>query len=426
MIVMENVKPHRIIFIVLVVFLIAVMGLAVGMSLRNSAELRAILEESVKSQLISVSIAARAIIDVDKFESYNSSEDVEADMDAYIRTRTALRVLQKEVGAKYIYAIKRVDGEYRFIFDTDIENETMFDVYELSPVHVQAFHGREAAGIMNVADEWGSYNTGAAPIWKDGVVIGVICTDTEDTFIRQNISTSSFNAFLLVLTMIMAICAMLVTVMILLHRVQAMQEKLFLMANYDSITGLPNRQYLMDYLDELSSGGGKSVTPYALMFVDLDNFKKVNDGAGHDAGDELLRNIAVYLDSVHSDSKLFRPSAGTLNVSARVGGDEFVKIAPGILSEEEAAELAQTLLDNFGSQSTDRFIEKYQVGLSIGIALFPYHTSNYNVLIKYADIAMYHAKRSGKNGFCIYSDELGTENIGDGIQEEDTDGNRKE
>jgi diguanylate cyclase (GGDEF)-like protein len=196
---------------------------------------------------------------------------------------------------------------------------------------------------------------------------------------------------------------------VLLRRVTAMQNKLFRMANYDLITGLPNRQYLMDYLARISEKASKTNEPFALMFIDLDNFKKVNDGAGHDAGDELLRHIATYLSGIHENSKEFRPSAGILNVSARIGGDEFLQVVPGISTETEAAIAAQKVLDNFHSQALDRFIEKYKVGLSIGVALFPYHSANYNVLIKYADIAMYHAKHGTKHSFCIYTDEMGQE-----------------
>jgi diguanylate cyclase (GGDEF)-like protein len=412
MIELERNRLHKIIVLVLSLFLVAVLALVLGMSIRNSTALRDILEESVKAQLISISVAAREIIDEDKFDSYNNRENIASDGDDYARTLSALRLLQREVGAQYIYALKRIDDKYYFIFDTDTENDTLLTEYDLSPVHEQAFLGRESAGIMNVVDEWGSYNTGAVPLMKDGVVVGIISTDIEDTFIKQNALTARFNVIFLALSMIVAMSAMLLTVLLLMRRVQNMQEHLFRMANYDTITGLPNRQYLMDYLTRITSRD-KSADPFMLMFIDLDNFKKVNDGAGHDAGDELLHEIAEYLDATHanSNSKSFRPSPGILNVSARIGGDEFVKIIHGVSGESEASELAQQILDNFGSQSLDRFIEKYKVGLSIGVALFPYHSTNFNVLIKYADIAMYHAKQSGKNRYCVYKDEMGVDEI---------------
>lgn len=186
-----------------------------------------------------------------------------------------------------------------------------------------------------------------------------------------------------------------------------MQTKLKRQALYDNVTNLPNRQYLMDYLARLTSGPEK--TPFAILFIDLDNFKLVNDNAGHDAGDELLRHIAQYLDSSAENVKSFRPSAGQLNIAARVGGDEFIQVVNGVDNEEKAAEVARHLLDNFKSEHVDRYIDKYNVGMSIGVALYPFHSDNYHVLIKYADVAMYHAKHGGKNQYTIYTDEMSQE-----------------
>lgn len=141
----------------------------------------------------------------------------------------------------------------------------------------------------------------------------------------------------------------------------------------------------------------------------MDNFKLVNDNAGHDAGDELLRHIAQYLDSTAENAKSFRPSAGQLNIAARVGGDEFIQVVNGVDTAEKAAEVAKHLLENFQSEQIDRYIEKYKVGMSIGVALYPYHSANYHVLIKYADVAMYHAKHGGKNQYRIYTEEMSQE-----------------
>ncbi|MDR3277919.1 MAG: GGDEF domain-containing protein [Oscillospiraceae bacterium] len=400
-------KMSRVTLWVIIAFLVVVFAAVIFMTLKNTGDMQEILEDSVRAELISISIAAREIIDPEAFDSYNSIADVEADAEAYAQTLAQLRTLQQNVGAEYIYALKQVNGQYNFIFDTDTEDDTIFIEYELSLVHEQAFLGKETADIMNVTDEWGSYNTGAVPIWKDGKVVGIVSTDITDTYIERSSETARRNAILLSIVMVVTMGVMVSALIVLLRRVSAMQNKLFRMANYDVITGLPNRQYLMDYLEQLSAKGDKIKEPFALMFVDLDNFKKVNDGAGHDAGDELLRHIALYLDGFHERSRAFRPSAGILNVSARVGGDEFVQIVPGIASEEEAAAAAQKLLDNFSSQALDRFIEKYKVGLSIGVALFPYHSTNFNVLIKYADIAMYKAKRGTKNSYFVYNDEMG-------------------
>jgi diguanylate cyclase (GGDEF)-like protein len=377
------------------------------MTLRNTADLTRILESNIKSGLISTSVAARSLLDIDRFDSYNSAEDIYNDWEAFQETLESLRDLKRKTGVSYIYTLKQIDGKYHFILDTDEEDEAIFDEYEISFVHEQAFLGKDYAGIMNVVDEYGSFNTGAVPIWKDGQVIGIISTDIRDMYINASRIASTRNAIVLILSLFATMTAMTIIAWLLLRNIRKMQEKLFHMANYDILTGLPNRQYLMSYLAETIDIAKSHNEPFAFLLIDLDNFKSVNDGSGHAAGDELLRHIALYLDNVHDDhSKSFRSSAGVLNFSARLGGDEFVQIVAGVRTIDEAQIVAKTVLDNFSSQTIDHYVEKYNVGLSIGVALYPYHTENYDVLIKYADMAMYHAKKNGKHAFCIYSDEM--------------------
>ena len=389
-----------------IVFSIIVIGITVFMTLKNTAELTEILEESIKSGLISTSLAARSLLDIDAFDSYNSAEDIMRDSEHYYETLEHLRHLQRQIGVEYIYALKLIDGKYHFIFDTDEEEDTLFDEYEISTVHERAFLGEESAGIMNVIDDYGSFNTGAVPIWRGGRVIGIISTDIADVYIEESSGAATRNSTLLIVTIVITMCVLIAIVALLMQNVKKMQDKLFRMANFDVLTGLPNRQYLISYLDDISKKALRNGESFAFLLIDLDNFKKVNDGAGHDAGDELLRHFAVYLDSIHGNSKSFRPPAGALNVSARIGGDEFVQIVPGIATTDAAEMMAKRLLENFSSQTIDRFVEKYQVGMSVGVALFPYHTENFNVLIKYADIAMYNAKKNGKNTYSIYNDEM--------------------
>ena len=189
--------------------LIVVLAVSVFLAVKNNRDHRAILETSIKSDLISISMTARDRIDLESFYSYNSIEDIEADIENYYRVLESLRSLKEVVGATYIYALKEIDGEFFFIFDTDPELETVYDIFdpyeELSEVHINAFSGIASAGIMNVVDQWGSYNTSAIPIWKDGKVIGIISTDIEDHFVRADQRASNINIIVLVvlLTLVM-------------------------------------------------------------------------------------------------------------------------------------------------------------------------------------------------------------------------------
>ena len=193
---------------------------------------------------------------------------------------------------------------------------------------------------------------------------------------------------------------------LLLHNVKKIQLRLLHIANCDVLTGLPNRQYLMSYLSEAKIYAQKHDRPFAFMLLDLDDFKRVNDGAGHDAGDEFLRNFADYLNSFNGNIKILHPPTGTQDVSVRIGGDEFVYIAHRVQTEKDVKAIATKLLDNFNSENVSPYVSRFGLGLSIGISLFPSHSDNYTALIKYADIAMYHAKSNGKHNYCIYNDGL--------------------
>lgn len=386
-------------------FFVLVLAVVVGMNVKNTMNLRSILADSVKSQLLSVSMAAREMIDVDDFIRYDSADA--AALPEYQATLSRLRLLCDGVGAKYIYALKMQGDRYVFVFDTDSEDEEIFISYDLSPVHAAAFAGRNAADILNVEDEYGSFNTGAVPIWNKGQVVGIVCTDIKDEYMESSLTTAFYNSTMLVCMLAVTMLVTFVAVVQLLNRLKGMQQKLQRQALYDTVTDLPNRQYLMEHLAKLTSAAAQK--PFALFFIDLDNFKTVNDNAGHDAGDELLRHIAQYLDGALEDTKSFRPAAGQLNIAARVGGDEFIQVVHGVETEERAGEIATRLLGNFKNQYLDRYIEKYAVGMSVGVALYPYHANNYHVIIKYADMAMYAAKQAGKNQYRIYSDELNRE-----------------
>ena len=381
-------------------FFIAVFVVVLWVNMKTQTDAQALLEDSVCNQLISISVAAREIIDVDSFLTY--TDEHAAENTAYQTTLKQLRDLQKQVGAKYIYALRMIEGEARFIFDTDLEGT--FDAYELSTVHKEAFAGDESASIMSVQDKWGSFNTGAVPIWKDGDVVGIVSADIEDSFLSKSLADSSRNTTLLATSLGIMLIIIVIAMNVMLNKLKRVQDELHHMAHFDKLTNLPNRQYLFKQLDSLSKK--KPLIPFAVFFIDLDNFKTVNDSAGHDAGDELLQCIGKYLEAPSENTQVFRPTAGRLNVTARIGGDEFIIVATNIDMAEDAASHAKALLDGFSSVEIDRYIGKYNVGLSIGVALFPHHTKDVNVLLKYADIAMYHAKRSGKNQYVVYDESL--------------------
>ncbi len=392
-------------------FCLVLLALMLAVNWKGQKDSRQLLFDSIKSQLISISAGAREIIDPQEFAGYNQPSDIENNPQ-YDRTLQKLRQLANSTNAKYIYALKKIGDRYIFIFDTDAIDTAVFQDYNIYPVHTDAFRGKESAGVMNVTDEYGSFNTGAVPIFKDEKVIGIVAADTDDRLVAQNIQDTRRNTYLMIGVVASVMAIMFALLHYLLHRIKLMQDNLTRLAHYDAVTGLPNRRFLLESLERLERNTNRN--PFALLFIDLDNFKGVNDVAGHDAGDALLRRIGEYLAKFsrgerHS-TQVYRPGAGKLNVAARIGGDEFILVVPQIATADDAANFAGRLLVDFQKQAIDPNIQKYRVGMSIGIALYPGQSEDYNVLIKYADIAMYQAKKAGKNRFCIYEDSYPDKN----------------
>lgn len=392
-------------FKLITAFCAAIMVMVIAINVKSTRDQQKLLEDSIKSQLISICLAAQERISPEQILSYQSLDDITEDAADYEKTLAELRLLANAIEAEYIYVLKTLpDGRTVFIYDTDTEVNTVFTEYDPSDVHINAFAGERDAGLMNVSDTFGDFHTGAIPLMHDDNVIAVISADIRDHLIKNSRMQALGNSVFLLVMLALMMGLMLHRLYSLL-RIKKVHKTLEKAANHDVLTGLPNRKYLIDYLEQITTQDGADA--FALLFIDLDNFKTVNDMAGHDAGDAVLRHVAEYLqNSSASHSISFRPAAGALNIAARVGGDEFIQIIQGITTEAEAVAVASELLSGFRQSGLDRYIDKFNVGMSIGIALYPYHTDNYHVLIKYADIAMYHAKHSGKNNYSVYQDEM--------------------
>jgi len=188
-----------------------VVMLAVSMFITsvNNSDHMDLLEASIRSNLISTSLAALEIIDIESFYSYNSREDIETNYTAHQETLYRLRTLQKSAGATYIYALKEIDGRYFFVFDTDVDPDIpYFNEYtDIGQVHLDAFSGIESAGISNLVDQWGSFSTGAVPIIRNGKIIGIVSTDIDDLLIREGMRASATNILIhaILLTIVMLV-----------------------------------------------------------------------------------------------------------------------------------------------------------------------------------------------------------------------------
>ena len=173
------------------------------------------------------------------------------------------------------------------------------------------------------------------------------------------------------------------------------QEELQRVANYDVLTGLPNRALLREQLEQALRVAGRAGEVVAVLFIDLDQFKQVNDTLGHASGDELLKMVATRLKGVCRKEDML----------GRLGGDEFLIIGQHIPSRSGASTLAAKLIQALDTPF-DLEGHKMYVGGSIGISTFPDDGKDASALIRNADVAMYHAKRGGGPRIAIYEEEM--------------------
>jgi diguanylate cyclase (GGDEF)-like protein/PAS domain S-box-containing protein len=167
------------------------------------------------------------------------------------------------------------------------------------------------------------------------------------------------------------------------------------MAYHDSLTGLPNRALLSDRLDRAMLAAQRSERHLAVMFIDLDRFKTINDSLGHMTGDQLLKEVAARL------CRAVRAS----DTVARLGGDEFVVLVPGIRSVDEASHVAEKIIEAL-SESFPLEGRNLHITPSIGICVYPDDGADVETLMRHADAAMYHAKASGRNNYQFFREAM--------------------
>ena len=176
------------------------------------------------------------------------------------------------------------------------------------------------------------------------------------------------------------------------------QRHLQQMAYYDELTDLPNRQLFCDRIEQAIVHARREGLGFALLFVDFDRFKDINDSLGHSFGDRLLQMAAQRLKQVVRES----------DTVARLGGDEFTVILPGTAMQWDIAAVAAKIVESF-SQTLDVDDRKIFLTASVGIARYPGDGEDVETLMKNADTAMYLAKEEGRNRYCFFTSQLNVE-----------------
>lgn len=171
------------------------------------------------------------------------------------------------------------------------------------------------------------------------------------------------------------------------------EEKMYYLANYDALTGIPNRGSLMNHLDTLIEHAKRGEFKFAVMLFDIDKFKRINDTYGHDAGDIVLKETAARVGNILRKT----------DMASRLGGDEFVVIQPYIEHKDDSFKLADKILELFKTPIKLGSAELI-ISLSIGISIYPGDAADKDSLLKLSDKAMYISKQTGGGMYTLYSD----------------------
>jgi diguanylate cyclase (GGDEF)-like protein len=175
----------------------------------------------------------------------------------------------------------------------------------------------------------------------------------------------------------------------------ATQARMELMATHDALTGLPNRSLARDRFEQAAANARRAGHGVAMLYLDLDNFKNVNDTLGHSSGDTLLRQVSDRL------SALLR----TADTVARLGGDEFLLLVPEVVDVDSVGDIADKVVASLMAPFDVIGMEIFS-GCSLGATMFPTDGEDFDSLLKKADIAMYRAKESGRNAYRFWDGEM--------------------
>jgi diguanylate cyclase (GGDEF)-like protein/PAS domain S-box-containing protein len=178
------------------------------------------------------------------------------------------------------------------------------------------------------------------------------------------------------------------------------ENKLFYKAYHDDLTGLPNRKYFMEKLQEQISQIKNSDEKVAVLFVDLDKLKLVNDTLGHDIGDVMIQTVASRLQQIVAKN----------GIVARLGGDEFMVMLTNLTSKEDAGVISKKIL-NLVQKPISLDMHTFYSSASIGIAIYPDDTTDRTSLLKFSDTAMYKAKEDGGNRYAFYESNMTQQSI---------------
>jgi diguanylate cyclase (GGDEF)-like protein len=266
-----------------------------------------------------------------------------------------------------------------------------------------AFQGKQVFQAQPNSDFWGESISAFVPVYApDGRQEAIFGVDFSVSTLQHNLNVARVSMMLLVSVFLLTLYSFYIVTflssvarIVERHRREIEKNEAVIkhQAYHDALTGLPNRALIKERLQETVESSRETGVPFAVMFLDLDRFKIVNDSLGHAIGDLLLIEVAQRL----------RGCVLAGHTVARLGGDEFVVLLPAAEEERDVTAVAEAILE---ALQTPFQIEGHELFLttSIGVAMYPTHGSTVDLLIQHADTAMYRAKERG-NRYKFYANE---------------------
>jgi diguanylate cyclase (GGDEF)-like protein/PAS domain S-box-containing protein len=308
-------------------------------------------------------------------------------------------VLRKEERSKEM--LQNSENKYRVLFEDSADANWLMDekgFLECNSAALQMFGYSASAPMLHPADISPPHQSDGTPSLAaaEKKIAAAFLNGTERfEWLHQRKNGNVFPAEVcLTALMLSGKPRLLATVRDISDRKLA-EERVRFLAYYDALTGLPNRTLLKDRMTKALADARRKKCKTALLFLDLDRFKDINDSLGHAVGDLLLQEVAERLKTWGREQ----------DTVARIGGDEFLVMLTDVKDVPDAAVAAERLMDamtaGFVVQS-----HSLNVGCSVGISIFPEHGSDCETLIKNADAAMYRAKESGRNNFRFFTEDM--------------------
>ncbi len=353
-------------------------------------EAKTTLYNQIDNQILAIARGSVMLLPIDFHDRTEDPSSISAEEDKHNIDR--LSQIAKSFKVTYIYTMIQKNGHVYFTTSsaTDQEYQTgknmthYFDLYEdASPTVMEAFRTHKVV-FVEESDKWGTFRSVLVPLKSPSGKMYITGVDIRTDELHHKLNDQAVKQFLF------AFGLTFISFPIFLWRHQRIKKLAF----FDTLTNLPNRIEFKNRAQSALDLDKRKNETFALMFLDLDGFKEINDMLGHSIGDKLLKQVAQRLQSV----------LRTTDIPSRQGGDEFVVALPST-NHDGAAIVAQKILEAI-AKPYNILENKFNVTFSIGIALYPNDGVDLESLSKNADIAMYQAKNAGRNCYRFFSEHI--------------------